>query len=207
MTQALTVVTRQVRDPAATLEPHEIRRLLQLPDRRTRKGKRAAALLAVLSYGLRIGEAVTLRLTQVKHDAGGRIELRDVKTLKRKDHRRSLVLDATASQLVKDWIVASGSRLYLFPGRRDHLSVDAGQDVVDRYLRTIRPECSAHNLRHSFCTNVVRETGSIWMASQLVGHSDIRLTARVYAHASLVDARLAADALTAAKARRAPRRH
>jgi len=155
---------------------------------------------------LRIGEATTLRLAQVKKDKGGCLELRDVKTLKRRDHKRSIILDETASGYVRDWIAASGSKMYLFPGRRDHLSTDAAGAIVNRYLKVVRPDTSAHNLRHSFATEVVRQTGSIWVASKMPGHADIRLTDRMYSHANLTDARTVAKALHEAKARRAPRR-
>jgi integrase/recombinase XerD len=195
------------RNPQAVLEAWEVRQLVRLPDRRGWKGKRAAALLAVLSYGLRIGEATRLRLADLREDRAGGMAV-TVKTLKRKDHRRSVVLEAEDAALVRDWLGASGSRYWLFPGQRDNLSTDAAQAIVTRYLKALgRPDCSAHNLRHSFCTNVVRETGSIWIASELAGHSDIRLTARVYGHASLTDARTAASALAEAKRRRKPRAH
>ena len=41
---------------------------------------------------------------------------------------------------------------------------------------------SVHGLRHSFCTRLARTGASLEHARALMGHSDVRLTSRVYTH-------------------------
>lgn len=53
-----------------------------------------------------------------------------------------------------------------------------------------------HDLRHTAATRVLRKTGNLKVAKELLGHSDIRTTAK-YAHAILDDVRAAMEAVTA----------
>ncbi len=44
-----------------------------------------------------------------------------------------------------------------------------------------------HSLRHSFCTMVVKSGCGLKAAQQLMRHSDVELTAKVYTHLGITD--------------------
>lgn len=48
-----------------------------------------------------------------------------------------------------------------------------------------------HNLRHTYCTDLEKSGVPINIASRLMGHSDISLTAKIYTHASMETLELA----------------
>ena len=56
-----------------------------------------------------------------------------------------------------------------------------------------------HGLRVSFCTNLERAGVSLSQAQKLMRHSDPRLTASVYLHLELEDARRAVESLNIAR--------
>lgn len=58
-----------------------------------------------------------------------------------------------------------------------------------------------HDLRHTAATRIVRATGNLKVAKELLGHSDIRTTAK-YAHAMLDDVREAMNQVAADEPRR-----
>src|SRR5437870_5012725 len=68
------VTDRVISGPRAVLKPYETRRLLALPDKRTAKGRRAAALLALMACGgLRGIEAAAVRVSGIEPYKGGSI--------------------------------------------------------------------------------------------------------------------------------------
>ncbi len=47
------------------------------------------------------------------------------------------------------------------------------------------PSVKFHSLRHSFATNFLRKTGDIKSLSEILGHSSVNITLRVYIHSSM----------------------
>jgi integrase len=193
----------------AVLRPRQVRELLAAPDRRTKLGRRDAALLAVLAgAGLRVSEACTLRIDNVEQAPGGKVRLM-VRTAKQRDQERwrTVTLPTPMAKLLRDWLAYAEPRYWLFPGRRgEHLSTRRAEKVATDYLVRIgRPDLHTHSLRHSFGALVTRETKSIFVASKLLGHADPRTTARFYAAFEVSDADAAAEAIEAALTRRGRR--
>jgi len=50
-------------------------------------------------------------------------------------------------------------------------------------------EIHAHSLRHSFCTNLVKNNVPIYTVSKLAGHSSVQVTEKFYSHLDLEDLR------------------
>jgi integrase/recombinase XerD len=203
MTTATITETRTATQGPAVLRPRQLRELLAAPDRRRRKGRRDAALLAVLSCGLRVGEATRLVRDSIEQ-SGGRTRL-IVKTSKARDGRwRTVTLPSMAGRLLREYLAHQQPRFWLFPGNRnEHLTVRQTQRLVTRYLRQIgRSDLHTHSLRHSFGAMVTRETRSIYVAQRLLGHADPRTTARFYSAWEITDCDRAADALDEAMSRR-----
>ena len=51
-----------------------------------------------------------------------------------------------------------------------------------------------HDTRHTAATGLLRRTGNLKLAQQLLGHTDIKTTAKFYAHVTVDDLRRALDA-------------
>lgn len=76
--------------------------------------------------------------------------------------------------------------LYVFPARRT-----LGPQNPNNFSRKLRqfngalPEecrCSAHELRHSYASQLMRHGVDIYTISKLLGHRDIKVTAKTYVH-------------------------
>jgi integrase len=61
----------------------------------------------------------------------------------------------------------------------------------------IEKGCTIHSLRHTFCTILARQGVSLLDASKLMGHSNVSITAKVYAHVSDDDKKNAVKKLAA----------
>jgi integrase len=210
--------TKAIRGPSNVLKPHETKKLLTLVDLRTKHGRRDQALLAIMALGgLRSCEAVALRVDHIEPYVGGQVSIK-VRNAKRKavDGKgrpvgptyRSVVLPAKAARMVHDYIAHTPkARYWLFPGRADeHISTDTAQRAVVPYLAKLgRSDMRTHGLRHTCASQIVRETSNIWLAAEVLGHSNVETTRRAYVQYSLEDAARAAGALGAAMTRRKPR--
>jgi len=189
------------------LSAHQQRELLRLPDKRTRLGKRDAALLAVLvGTGCRIGEAVRLRVQDVQQGPNGSLLLRLV-TLKQRQRNghaplRPVALCPPFVSPVRKYLGTLASRehgtgFWAFEGRRgEHLSVRAAQDAVKRYIRAVRPVgFRAHDLRHVAAVDMLRGSGgNVWVVAKALGHVDTRQVSRTYSVYLVKDAMVAAEA-------------
>ncbi len=206
---ATTTRTERAQAEIATLKRREWKILLTQPDKRRRLGKRDAALLAVLlAGGLRVGEAVRLKIDEVEVEGPyTRIRTRTSKQKVRPGSpppSRVVTLFPLAAKLLRDYIASAEPRFYLFEGRHhEHLSTSAARRAVKGYLKAIgRGDLRTHDLRHSFATEVIRTSRSVFIAAKLCGHSDCRTTQRYYGAWDSSDADAASLALTGAFASR-----
>ena len=206
--QAKTKQQARTEDSLPVLTVRQQRALLRLPDRRTRLGRRDAALLAILlGGGLRVGEAVRLRVQDVEHGPN-RSLLLTVKTLKRRDgHRRCIALMSPFVSPLRRYLTTATPRFWLFDGRSgEHLSVRAAQDAVTRYVHQVRTDLRVHDLRHVALTTLLRASGGdVWLAAHMAGHTDTRQVMRVYGHHLVKDSLRAAEYMAAALATRTRR--
>jgi integrase len=205
MTQEITR-TRPFSGPSV-LTPREVRALIQAPDRRSLKGKRDAALLAVLvGGGLRVGEAVSLTVFDIEVAKQHCVRLTFQTSKSRRKRLRTVTLPEWAAASVSAWLGLTNSE-WLFPGNKgEHLSVRAAEKIVVSYLKAVnRSDLHTHSLRHTFGSMVTRETRSLFVAQKLLGHADPRTTSHYYSAFEVSDADNAADALSAALAPRGRR--
>jgi integrase/recombinase XerC len=187
------------------LSARQQRELLRQPDKRTRLGKRDAALLAVLvGSGCRIGEAVRLRVQDIQPGPSGSLLLRLV-TLKQRARKgsplRPVALCPPFVSPVKKWLAGSAVHsppaYWAFPGRHgDRLSVRAAQDAVMRHIMAVRPVgFRVHDIRHTCATDIlVASGGDVWITAKMLGHVDTRQVVRTYAHYLTKDAYRTAEA-------------
>jgi len=174
---------RTIPDP---LTPEEITRLLSIPNKRYPTGIRNYVMIRLmLSLGLRCAEVLGLRIQDVDL-VSGRLKV----NLGKGQKDRILWLNA---ELLTD--------LQLWRERRDKRQIASeyyfttlqGEALDSRYIRAMMAryrqragiirKCSAHTLRHTFATELLKETGNIEIVRKALGHSDINTTA-IYLHAT-----------------------
>lgn len=161
------------------LRAREIRALLATPDKRTRGGRRDAALLALLACcGLRATECRRLTLDNIEWGKPSRLLIRGLKG----GRERTVTLPRQAERTLKAWLDVGKPRLYVFPGRwGDALSLRETQRIVKDALKAIgRGDLRVHSLRHTALSIIVKQTGSIYMAQRVAGHANPQTTARFY---------------------------
>jgi len=177
------------------LRPRQLKALLAAPDKRTRRGRRDAALIAVLGCGgLRLGEACRLLVENV--ELGQRVRL-TTRTAKSRGLRfRTITLPGPAARLLRDHLSHSEPRLFVFEGRRhEALSTRQAGRIVKGYLRQIGCGWAhPHTLRHSYATILIHQSHDIWLTQKQLGHASVTTT-NIYAHADPSDADRAATAI------------
>jgi|SRR5262245_30076983 len=173
---------RRIPDP---LTPEESARLLSIPNKRYPTGMRNYVMLRLmLSVGLRCAEVLGIRLQDIDLVSGR------LKVLGKGQKDRILWLNA---DLLSD--------LQLWRERRDRRKITSehyfttlkGEALDSRYVRAMMTryrqragivrKCSAHTLRHTFATELLKATGNIEIVRKALGHEDINTTA-IYLHAT-----------------------
>ncbi len=150
--------------------------------------KHRAILWLTYSSGMRVGEIVRLRLTDL--DLSRRtIHIKQGKG--KKD--RITILSAAALAVLDQYLAAyQPSSGWLFEGQAASkpISERAVQLVFEQAVKRsgIQKQVSIHVLRHSFATHLLEAGTDIRLIQELLGHESIRTTQR-YTHISLTEAR------------------
>ena len=186
--------------PTRALSREELRAVERETDRLASSRDRAIMVL-LLRTGLRIGEladldVADLRLTQrtgelvVRHGKG--------------DRRRVVPLSRSARAALRAWLT-DGARHPSRPAREEEplwlsrtgarLSVRSLSKLVSTVLASAGIDESAHALRHTLATRLVRDHGrDLALVADVLGHADVKTTRR-YARSELEDRRAALEDL------------
>jgi integrase len=154
------------------LDARSVARLLLSCDRRTWVGRRDFAILMLLSrLGLRAGEVAALRLADVDWRAG------EVLVRGKGSRQERLPLPADVGEALAGWLARGRPRcesVFLFTRlRAPHggLSASAVSQIVRRACqRAGLPMVSAHRLRHTAATEMLRAGGSLTEVGQVLRH-------------------------------------
>jgi site-specific recombinase XerD len=186
--------------PPRALSPEQMRAVERETDRLGSSRDRAIMELLVHT-GLRIGEvadldAADVRLTQrtgelvVRHGKG--------------DRRRVVPLNRAARAALRTWLVDRGRHPMAPPRDRgplwisrtgEQLSVRSITKLVTKVMAAAGVEETAHGLRHTLATRLVRDHGrDLALVADVLGHADVKTTRR-YARSELEDRRAALEAL------------
>lgn len=179
--------------PRAVLTSAEMRRLLDVPDTRRVWGLRDRAILEVLyGTGLRYSELVSLRLGDVQLDERI-LWVRQGKGQK----DRVLPLGRWATHWLRRYLAASAElrgrqgtdRVFLTP-RGNTLSNAVLNELLAAYARRtrIRKPVTAHIIRHTFATLLLRGGADVRKVQELLGHASLTST-QIYTHLNLEDLR------------------
>ena len=165
-----------------------------------------AILQLLLRTGLRIGEVAALDRTDVQiTQRTGQVVVRHGKG----EHYRVVPLSRSARRALNVWLVdrarhprapqdvVTAGALWLSRGGA-RLSVRSLSTIVAGVMATAGLTETAHGLRHTFATRLVRDHGrDIVLVGDLLGHRDIKTTAR-YARSTREDQRAAVEEADAA---------
>jgi integrase/recombinase XerD len=158
------------------LSRDEVARLLKV----TYNLKHRALLMVAYSAGLRVGEAVRLKVNEVDSK---RMQIRVTAGKGAKD--RYTLLSETALTVLREYFRAFKPKGWLFPGeiRGDHMSERSAQEIFQdaRKKAGIRKPATFHTLRHSFATHLLEDGVDVRYIQEFMGHDSIETTQR-YTH-------------------------
>lgn len=163
------------------LSPDELRRFLRAVERCESPRDRAIALLLV-NTGLRIGECAALDVDDIAVSARkGRVVVREGKG----DAYREVPLNAEARAALDVWMPVRRTQLEdreeraLFVSRKGaRLSTRAIDLVIRALARDADLALSAHTLRHTCLTRLVRGGTDVVLVAELAGHRRLETTRR-----------------------------
>jgi integrase/recombinase XerD len=165
------------------LNQSDIENLLSVPDNKTEIGLRDRAILELMyACGLRVSEAVELKMSDVDVDAG-------ILTCKGKGSKtRKVPIGKSAIEFLKSYLIIRRRKENM---EINNIFVNASGNAINRqtifkfikvYAEKIGlQDVSPHTLRHSFATHLIQNRADIRSVQQMLGHADISTT-QIYTH-------------------------
>lgn len=171
------------------LNQSDIETLLSQPDVSTETGVRDRAILELMyASGLRVSEAVDVKLSDIDLDAG------ILTTIGKGSKTRRVPVGSSAVEWLKSYLTLRRRKqnievqnLFVTPFGRP-----INRQIIYHFIREYAEKCglegvSPHTLRHSFATHLIQNRADIRSVQQMLGHSDISTT-QIYTH--ITDAHL-----------------
>jgi site-specific recombinase XerD len=155
------------------LSPEEVQEFLGC----VAEGKYRTILTVCYAAGLRVSEAISLRLC---HIDSRRMVIRVEQGKERKD--RYVMLSRKLLEILRQWWRVERPETWLFPGKTQdrHISdsavVEACERAHDR-CRIAKP-ISPHSLRHAFAVHLLEQGTDVRTIQLLLGHRSLATTAR-----------------------------
>lgn len=169
---------RKARKLPEVLNEDEVLRILDVVDNLKHK----TLLMLVYSAGLRVGEVVRLRLSDIDEQRK-LIHLHNAKGAK----DRYTVLSTSVLGTLAEYLREYRPKEFLFEGQGDrrHYSERSVQHIFERAAKDagILKHVSVHTLRHSFATHLLEAGTDLRYIQELLGHSSSKTT-EVYTHVS-----------------------
>lgn len=157
------------------LSADEVVRLLEA----TTCPKHRLALEAIYACGLRVGEAVRLKVSDI--DAG-RSVIRVEQGKGRRD--RYVPLSKRLLDRLQIWWKQHPPRLYVFEGHEPkrplHISSVQKAFTLAKLRSGIRKRGGVHGLRHAYATHLIESGVDVMTVQRLLGHRDVSTTMRYF---------------------------
>ncbi len=162
------------KQPPKWLSRKELGALIRAVQKHGSKKEQALVML-LLHTGLRVSEAVSLRVQDVViRERSGHVAVRQGKGGK----YREVLLNATARRILGEYL-ATLQGDWLFPGKNGgHLTARAAQKALEKYGRLAGVEVTPHRLRHTFCKMLVDAGEALDRVAVLAGRGNLNVTAR-----------------------------
>jgi integrase/recombinase XerC len=171
------------------LDESAMQRLLDLPDRTTVEGLRAAAILEVFySTGIRLSELMNLNIEDI--DRHGRL----IKVTGKGRKQRIIPIGEKAIRSVDEYLQPREHRPVRPGASEDAQAVfltDGGKrmypqiigNIVKRYIGKVSEleKKSPHVLRHTFATHLLNRGADLKAVKELLGHESLSTT-QIYTH-------------------------
>ena len=144
-------------------------------------------LLEVLySSGLRVGEAVNLKIMDIDADRN----IIRVNQGKGSKDRQSILSKRLKKDLLKYLCTDRDNDTYLFSKKETHIVIKTAQKIVDNAAKKskLTKKVTPHMLRHSFATHLLEDGVDIRYIQKLLGHSRLETT-QIYTHVANNDLR------------------
>lgn len=163
------------------LTEEECKALLSKPNKRTPTGLRNVCMMTLMvDAGLRVAEVINLKGNDINWNTG-KLMVREGKG--KKD--RALWLSEDDLALLGKWREKRTIQAELL------FTTLKGDKLDDRYIRAmvkreaqaagIEKDIHPHTLRHTFASDIYRETKNIRLTQKALGHSDLSTT-MIYTH-------------------------
>lgn len=165
------------------LNQTDVENLLDVPDVSTETGLRNRAILELMyACGLRVSEAVDLKLSDVDADAG-------ILTCKGKGSKtRRVPVGKSAIEWLKNYLIVRREKENIeinnifVTGLGKPINRQTIFKFIKEYAEKINlRDVSPHTLRHSFATHLIQNRADIRSVQQMLGHADISTT-QIYTH-------------------------
>jgi len=168
------------------LSVNDVDVLLSQPNVRNNQGIRDKAILeALYATGMRVSEAVNLRLDGVNMDVGF------LRCIGKGNKERIIPLGSKAINAIKRYVEVSRPKLlkakksdFLFVSRfGNKISRQSFWKLIKKYARDarIKKPIRPHILRHSFATHLLERGADLRSVQEMLGHSNISTT-QIYTH-------------------------
>jgi len=141
--------------------------------------KHKPILTVIYSAGLRIGEVVKLKITDID---SGRMQIRINQSKGRKD--RYTLLSPKTLTMLREYFKMYTPKNYLFEGQNeDQYSVRSIQAFFSEVIKkaNIKKKATVHTLRHSFATHLLENGTDLRYIQSLLGHESSKTT-EIYTH-------------------------
>lgn len=143
-------------------------------------------ILLLLSYsaGLRVSEAVNIRIEHLDWDRG----LIRIPQGKGKKDRYTILSPTLQIQIQKHLVGRGVQSHWLFPSQfnaEKHISIRTAEKIFEtaKHKTNLNKKVSFHSLRHAFATHLLDVGTDIRVIQELLGHESIRTT-QIYTHVS-----------------------
>jgi site-specific recombinase XerD len=169
---------RAVKKLPTVLSTDEVLRLL----RAVRQPKHRVVLMTIYSAGLRISEALALKMSDIDSE---RMVIHVRQGKGRKD--RTVMLSPQLLEVLRMHVRRVRPREWLFPARlrEQPLNASAIQRSCAEACKAagLDKHATVHTLRHSFATHLLEAGTDLRLIQTLLGHNSIKTTA-IYTHVS-----------------------
>jgi len=152
----------------------------------TKNLKHKLMIEILYSSGLRVGEAVKLKLNDIDAD---RNVIRINQGKGNKD-RQSILSNKLKEDLLKYLCTKRDNDIYLFSKNESHIVIKTAQKIVSNAAKKakLNIKVTPHMLRHSFATHLLEDGVDIRYIQKLLGHSRLETT-QIYTHVANNDLR------------------
>lgn len=159
------------------LSKHEVARLIKVIN----NTKHRTIVSLIYSAGLRVGEAIAMRIADIDTDRG-LIHIRNAKGQK----DRIVSLSSSLHKMLREYISEYQPVEFLFNGMNSEQYTPQSIRKIIKIAKEkarIKKPIKVHTLRHSFATHMLEKGVDIRYIQDMLGHQDPRTT-MIYTHVS-----------------------